>query len=199
MHSERDERTEFRVAIFGSARIERGDPYWNVIFHLAKRLAEAGISIVTGGGPGLMNAASAGHHAGDQENRTQSIGLQIRLPEPQPDAQHLDIKQEFFRFSERLDSFIEYAHAVVVAPGGVGTLLELLYIWQLMQVKMISDVPLILLGRMWFELVEWIHEWPVRHRFMDPGDVKLLRLVEGYEEALAIIMDTYRARRRADR
>ena len=199
LRCERNGRANFRVAIFGSARIEKGDPYWKMIFHLAKSLAEAGIGIVTGGGPGLMNAASEGHYAGDKGNRTQSIGLQILLPEQQRDAQHLDNKQEFFRFSERLDSFIEYAHAVVVAPGGIGTLLELLYIWQLMQVKMISDVPIILLGRMWSELIEWIHKWPVQNRFMDPSDVELILMVEDYEEALAIIMDVYRERTRTER
>ena len=145
--SEENNKKRFRVVIFGSARIEEGDPNWNVIYDLAKRIAEVGIDVVTGGGPGLMNAASQGHNAGDISKNVQSIGLQIMLPKKQIDAEHLDIKKEFSRFSERLDNFIDLANAVVVAPGGVGTMLEFFYVWQLMQVRMIHNVPIILLGR----------------------------------------------------
>ncbi|MFH0896727.1 MAG: LOG family protein, partial [Candidatus Bathyarchaeota archaeon] len=123
-------KKRFRVVIFGSARLEKGDPNWNLIYDLAKRIAEEDVDIVTGGGPGLMSAASEGHYAGDVGRTIQSIGLQIRLPKEQRDALHLDIRKEFSRFSERLDNFIELANAVIVAPGGVGTMLEFFYTWQ---------------------------------------------------------------------
>ena len=116
--SENRKRSErFRVVIFGSARIERGDPNWNSIYSLAKRIAEEGMDIVTGGGPGLMEAASEGHYAGDIGQQFDSIGLRIKLPKKEKDAIHLDIKKEFYTFSERLDNFIELANVVVVLYG----------------------------------------------------------------------------------
>ena len=177
----------FRVVIYGSARLEKGDPNWYQIYDLAKKIAEEGLDVVTGGGPGLMSAASEGHYAGDVRNETQSIGLQIKLPKQQRDALHLDIRKEFPRFSERLDSFIELANAVVVAPGGVGTLLELFYTWQLMQVKMIDHIPIILLGEMWSDFVHWLRNWPLTNGFLEQEDMELLHLVNSNDEALAMI------------
>lgn len=184
-------KKKFCVVIFGSARIEPGDPNWYLIYDLAKGLAAEGIDLVTGGGPGLMDAASVGHHAGDVSRKALSIGLQIKLPKAQRDSDHLDIKKEFSRFSTRLDNFIELADAVVVAPGGVGTLLELLYTWQLLQVHMIQDIPIILLGKMWQDLVHWIKQWPLQNGFLKQEDVDLLTVVDTYEEALDIIKNVY--------
>lgn len=182
-----DDKKCFCVGIFGSARIEKEDSNWKLIYDLAKRIAEEGMDIVTGGGPGLMSAASEGHYAGDISKNVQSIGLQIKLPKEQRDAYHLDIRKEFSRFSERLDNFIELANAVVVAPGGVGTLLEFLYTWQLMQVKMIRDIPIILLGDMWPDFVHWIRKWSLENRFLEQEDIDLLYLVNDIEGALIII------------
>ena len=184
-------KKKFYVVIFGSARIEPGDPNWHLIYDLAKGLAAEGIDLVTGGGPGLMDAASVGHHAGDVNREALSIGLQIKLPKEQRDSNHLDIKKEFSRFSTRLDNFIDLADAVVVAPGGVGTLLELLYTWQLLQVHMIQDIPIILLGKMWQDLVHWIKKWPLQNGFLKQEDVDLLTVVDTYEEALDIIKNVY--------
>ena len=177
----------FRVVIFGSARLEKDDPNWNLIFDLARRIAEEDMDIVTGGGPGLMNAASEGHNSGDLGKHMQSIGLQIKLPKEQRDALHLDIRKEFNRFSERLDNFIDLANVVIVAPGGVGTLLEFFYTWQLLQVKMIYDIPIILLGKMWLDLVQWIRIWLLENKLLDQEDLDLLYLVHDNEEALTII------------
>ena len=189
--NEGNNQKRFRVVIFGSARIEKGDPNWYLIFDLAKRIAEEGMDVVTGGGPGLMNAASEGHNEGDINQNCNSIGLQIILPKVQRDARHLDIKKEFSRFSERLDNFIELANAVVVAPGGVGTMLEFYYTWQLMQVKMIHDIPLILFGNMWQEFVQWIKKWSLKNGFLEQKDVDLLFLVNNNEGALIIIKEAY--------
>lgn len=189
--SKRIDREKFHVVIFGSARIERGDPNWNLIYDLAKRVSEEEMDVVTGGGPGLMNAASEGHYVGDIANKSQSIGLQIKLPHPQKDANHLEIKREFSRFSERLDDFMELANAVVVAPGGVGTLLELLYTWQLIQVKMKQDIPIILLGDMWADFLDWIRKWPLKDRLLEQKDVDLLFLANDNEEVMSIINRAY--------
>ncbi|MCZ2809356.1 MAG: LOG family protein [Candidatus Bathyarchaeota archaeon] len=100
-------------------------------------------------------------------------------------------KKEFSRFSTRLDNFIALADAVVVAPGGVGTLLELFYTWQLLQVKMIQDIPIILLGNMWQDLVRWIKKWPLKNCLLKQEDVDLFTVVDTYEEALEIIKKVY--------
>ena len=92
-------KKRFRVVIFGCSRLEKGDPNWSLIYDLAKRIAEGGMDVVTGGGPGLMRAAIEGHYAGDVSRNIQSIGLQIKLPKEQRDALHLDIRKEFSRFS----------------------------------------------------------------------------------------------------
>ena len=188
---ERKKRKRFHVVIFGSARIKKGDPWWNTIYDLAKRIAEEDMDVVTGGGPGLMDAASEGHYTGDTNKNAQSIGLQIILPKRQRDSEHLDIKKEFSRFSERLDNFIELANVVVVAPGGVGTILELFYTWQLMQVKMIHNIPIILLGDMWLEFFDWMRKMLLENKFIEQNDLDLLFLVNNIEDAHSIIKKTY--------
>lgn len=180
----------FRVVIFGSARIKLKDPNWNQIYDLAKRVGDEDMDVVTGGGPGLMEAASEGHYA-CETNESQSIGLQIALPRAQRDARHLDIKKEFSRFSERLDNFMELANAVVVAPGGVGTMLELYYTWQLIQVKMARRIPIILLGGMWPAFVQWIKDCQLANGYLDKKDLGLLHLVKNNEEAMDIIRKAY--------
>ena len=182
----------FRVVIFGSARIEKGDPTWNLVYDLAKSIAIEGMDLVTGGGPGLMDAASEGHNAGDISQKANSIGLQIKLPNTQRDAHHIDIMKEFYRFSTRLDNFIELANAVVVAPGGIGTLLELCYTWQLMQVKMISHIPIILIGDMWSDFGIWIKNWALKNNFLDKKDFRLLHLVNNYTDALKILKNAHK-------
>lgn len=188
---ERIDKTHFHVTIFGSARIKKGDPNWNLVYELAKGIAKEGMDLVTGGGPGLMDAASEGHHAGSKSDEAHSIGLQIKLPKEQRDANHLDIKKEFSRFSQRLDTFVQLSNAVVVAPGGVGTLLELFYSWQLMQVNMTCNIPIILLGDMWPDMVHWIKKWPLKNRLLDQKDVDSLFLVDNSKDALVIIKKAY--------
>lgn len=192
-------KKHFRVAIFGSARIKKGDPIYKLVYTLAKMISEAEMDIVTGGGPGLMNAASEGHHAGRKGNKIHSVGLRINLPIEEKEATHLDVKREFDRFSSRLDDFMRLSNAVVVAPGGVGTLLELFYTWQLMQVKQICNVPIILLGDMWLDLVRWIKKRPLKNRFLDVRDVELLFLAKDCREALMIIEKAYEGYREDDK
>ena len=184
-------RKHFRVVIFGSARIRKGDPIYTLVYDLAKMVSVAGMDVVTGGGPGLMNAASEGHHDGCKSDR-------INLPMEQEEAWHLDIKKEFNRFSNRLESFMNLSNIVVVAPGGVGTALEFFYTWQLLQVKQLSNIPIILLGDMWLDLVHWIKKWHLRRKLLDAEDIELLFLARNCSEAFTIIEKAYEAFKAGD-
>jgi uncharacterized protein (TIGR00730 family) len=181
----------FRVAIFGSARIQRDDSVYNEVYSLAKLISEAGMDIVTGGGPGLMDAASAGHFAARKDERAHSVGLRIKLPKEESEATHLNIKKEFNQFSNRLSSFMQLSKTVVVAPGGVGTLLELFYAWQLLQVKKITGVPIILFGDMWIDLLYWVKEWQLDTGLISPKDLDLLFIAKNYREAFEIINEAH--------
>ncbi len=177
----------FRVVIFGSARIREGTHQYKQIYALAKRVGELGLDLVTGGGPGLMDAAMSGHFDGKKGADVHGIGLQIRLPKEQRDSKHLDIKEEFSRFAPRLDTFVALADVVIVAPGGVGTMLELAYVWQLMQVHQMRKIPIILLGDMWPDFVRWVREWPLKHKLLDRGDVDMLYLAKDSGDAMRLI------------
>ena len=161
-------KKHFRVTIFGSARIKKGDTRFNQVKSLAKMLGEKGIDIVTGGGPGLMQAASIGHNLGMKisKKESHSIGLLIKLPREQKTAEFLNIKKEFSKFSNRLDDFMELSNVFVVAPGGIGTTLELFYTLQLIQVKQTCNVPVILLGNMWAPLIKWLEKYPIKNKLM---------------------------------
>jgi uncharacterized protein (TIGR00730 family) len=189
-------REHFRVVIFGSARIQEDDPWYKLVYNLSKLIASAGWDVVTGGGPGLMDAASKGHHSGRKDSSLHSIGLNIKLPLEQIEAYHLDVKTEFANFSSRLDHFMILSNAVVITPGGVGTLLEFFYTWQLMQVKHICSVPIVLLGEMWLDLAEWIKRWPLQKTFLSSGDFDLLYVTRNCDEAFEVIQKAYEDRRK---
>lgn len=180
-----EKEIHYRVAIFGSARIQEGDPEYRDVFRIAKGLARSGFDVVTGGGPGLMHAANAGHKSAGSGNR--SIGLNIRLPREQEANTCLDIKRDFDRFSARLDTFMSLSDAVVVAPGGIGTLLELFYAWQLVQVEHICETPIILFGPMWGELLEWMKREVVSRRLMDERDLRMIFHLDDVDEVLRLI------------
>jgi len=135
----------FRVAIFGSARIHPEDHIYQEISAFTKELAMNGYDIVTGGGPGAMEAASAGHHLAMEKRETaRAIGINIELPFEQKPNMYLDVTESTTTFSARLDTFVLLSHIFVITPGGIGTLLELFYTWQLMQVGHICRSPIIL-------------------------------------------------------
>ncbi len=186
------EAGRFRVCIFGSARIRQGHPTYELVYRMACLLAERGIDIVTGGGPGLMEAANRA--AVDVTARdVDSIGLPIQLPRSaeQPNL-HLDIKSEHRRFSSRLDEFMRLSQAVVVAPGGIGTLLELVYVWQLLQVEMLHRRVVVLLDReMWTGLLDWMRGTMAERSLIDPRDLDYVHIVDTPEEALAFILPEY--------
>jgi uncharacterized protein (TIGR00730 family) len=182
------EDTEFRVVIFGSARIRPEDPTYEMVYGLAKSLAELGVDIVTGGGPGLMEAANRGVQEARNE-QSKSYGLPIELPRSvETPNKHLDIKSQHKRFSSRLDEFMRLSHAVIVAPGGIGTLLELMYVWQLLQVGMIEPRPVILLGRaFWSGLVAWMRDQQLQKGFIGAHDLDHVHLVDSPREVVKVI------------
>lgn len=182
------ENTNFRVCIFGSARIKPHDPVYHGVFRLAQGLSQRGIDVITGGGPGLMEAANRGVRAA-KRRRSQSFGLPLDLPTlVEPANRHLDTRSAHRRFSSRLDEFVRLSHAVVVAPGGIGTLLELFYLWQLLQLEAIEPRPLLLLGREYWEgLLEWIRSSPVAEGLMGAQDLEHAEVVDTPEEALTVL------------
>lgn len=184
----------FRVAIFGSARIRKNDPVYRQVFTLAEMLGKRGIDVVTGGGPGLMNAANAGHRKSNKITGAQSIGLNIKLPREQKNNPHLDIKREYHVFTDRLERFMSLSDAVVVAPGGVGTLLEFFYAWQLVQVGHVKKKPIILMGDMWRDFLMWLEKEPLKNEFFSEEDFELLYWVRDAEEAFALIDTAYAQR-----
>ena len=174
----------YRVSIFGSARINAESEYYKLVYDLAKSLSERGVDIVTGGGPGLMEAANRGAKEG-VSTQSRSIGLAIELPFEADANAHLDVKYHHRRFSSRLDEFTRISHAVIVTPGGIGTLLELLYTWQLMQVKHIEPKPVFLLGKeMWNGLLDWMRAEPLARQLMSESDFGMLRTVDSVEEIM---------------
>ncbi len=187
MKKHKIDKNHFRVAIFGSARLKKNDSKYKLVFNLAKAIAKENMDVVTGGGPGLMNAANRGHHAGRGKNHTHSVGLTIKLPMEQRDSFHLDIKEEFARFSGRLDKFMKLSNVVVVAPGGVGTALEFFYTWQLVQVNHICNTPIILLGPMWEGLIKWLKTQPVKKGLISKSDLDSIFCVKNVSEAMKLI------------
>jgi uncharacterized protein (TIGR00730 family) len=176
---------DFRVTIFGSARIKPGTKVYKEVFKIAKAVGSLGADVVTGGGPGLMEAAAAGHQAAN--GKGDSIGLNIKLPKEQFASKHLDLKQNFETFSERLDTFILLSNVVVVAPGGVGTALEFFYVWQLMQVSHICKIPIIMLGDMWEGLIKWVKDYPMKKRLLSAHDLDPIINVKNCEQAIEVI------------
>src|SRR3989338_5593600 len=181
------DKMHFKVSIFGSARVGNKDSNYKEVYMLAKLLGENGIDVVTGGGPGLMEAANSGHKIGSKKTKAHSIGLGIKLPREQGFNKSLDYKETFMRFTSRLDKFMLLSNAVIVAPGGIGTLLELFYTWQLVQVKHVCHIPIILLGKEWPELIRWIEKWPLRGKFIDENDLNAVFLAKNNYEALKVI------------
>ncbi|MEM7480316.1 MAG: LOG family protein [Acidobacteriota bacterium] len=182
------ERRYFRVAIFGSSRIQRHDPLYHQVRHLARRLSEAGCDIVTGGGPGLMTAANEGAREGAEGWRTRSFGLTILLPfEEQPNP-FLDEVSEHHTFFSRLHHFIRMSHAYVVVDGGLGTTLEALMVWQLLQVGLLEDDrELVFVGPMWEGLRRWVEADVISRGLASAGDLDQVHWVASTEEALTIV------------
>ena len=174
----------YRVAIFGSARLEPDTNLYRQAYDLAFKLGTMRVDVVTGGGPGLMDAANRGVKAGGQQSR--SIGLPISLPFESDANAHLDVKHEHRRFSSRLDEFMRISHAVVVTAGGIGTVLELMYTWQLLQVAHIQPRPFFLIDsdNMWADFLKWFEQHPVQKKLMSKSDMAMLTVCHDVDEVI---------------
>jgi uncharacterized protein (TIGR00730 family) len=182
-------RQRYRVTIFGSARIEKDSPIYEEVKWLASQLTEMGCDIVTGGGPGLMQAANEGSVMSDPLNLTQSIGIRVNLgfeQEVNPFVEEVFHHQTFF---SRLHQFVLISNAFIVVPGGIGTTLEAFMIWQLLQVRHLDNIPLIMVGDMWSELVTWADQNMVQGEFSlaDVEDIAIPQCVDTVQDAIEIL------------
>src|SRR5882724_2990797 len=174
------------VTIFGSARTTAGNPYYKATVTLAKALAQHPLAVVTGGGPGIMEAANLG--AAKAKGR--SVGLNIELPWEQKGNRYANVPIHFHYFFSRKVCFVKYSLAFVFMPGGFGTLDEFFEVITLIQTRRIPEFPLILFGRdYWKGLVKWMKDRLVPGRFISPGDLDLFTITDDPQEAIDIILD----------
>ncbi len=185
-------KNHFRIAIFGSARIQAGDRVYKQVFQLAKLIGEAGFDVVTGGGPGLMEAANAGHKAGDTKDLHDSIGLVIKLPWENKGNEYLEIAHRYTHFSRRLDAFLALSDIMVVNKGGIGSLLELYYMWQHLQVNLVEYKPIILIGSMWEDLIKWMKKTTLPEHLVSPEDFDFIYIAKNNREAMAMIKEFHK-------
>ena len=148
-------RERYRVTVFGSARVPKDHWVYAAVRDLAAELTRLGCDIVTGGGPGLMEAANEGVKLADPDGTQRSIGIRVDLPFEQDVNAFVTQAFEHRTFFTRLHQFVLMSDAFVVVPGGIGTVLETMMVWQLLQVRKLENTPLILAGKMYAELVAW--------------------------------------------
>lgn len=183
-------RDRYRLAIFGSARAEPGSFVYDEVKRVAAALASRGCDIVTGGGPGLMQAANEGAASA---GGAVSMGIRVELPFEQGANPFVDQGFEHGTFFTRLHHFVLASDAFVVVPGGIGTVLETLMVWQLLQVRHVHDVPLILVGKMWRGLVEWASDSMLDPRLplASPEDLKIPVCLDTADQAIALVCDLH--------
>ena len=157
-------RERYRVTIFGSARVPEDHWVYAAVRDVAEELTRMGCDIITGGGPGLMAAANEGTKRADSDAPDRSVGIRVQLPFEQDVNSFVSQAYEHRTFFTRLHQFVLMSDAFVVMPGGIGTVLEAMMIWQLLQVGHLQGTPLILAGKMYAELVAWC-----RHHMLEPG------------------------------
>jgi hypothetical protein len=190
----RPERTEhYHATIFGSARIRAGSKPYKDVQRLAHELAAMGCRIVTGGGPGLMAAANAGAQAAHPDNPDASVGIRIDLEHEQATNAFVGQAYQHRSFFSRLHHFMWLSNAFVVVPGGIGTLLELTMVWQLLQVRKLYGTPLLLVGDMWLDLVDWAarHMTRGKPQLADSVDMTIPTCVATVDDAAAIVREHY--------
>jgi len=179
------------VSMFGSARFRDDHPYYKTGETIARLLSDAGFSVVSGGGPGLMEAFNRGAHAG----RSMSVGLNIMLPHEQGANKFQDISLYFRHFFARKVMFVKYASAYVVLPGGFGTLDELAEILTLVQTGKSRRIPIILVNTtFWQGLIDWLGNKLVEQGMIDNQDMELLTVVDEPQDVVDAIFDHYKGR-----
>jgi uncharacterized protein (TIGR00730 family) len=172
------------VSIFGSARIATGNPEYALARDVGRRLGEAGFAVITGGGPGIMEAANRGA----QEAGACSVGLNIELPFEQDANPYQDIALTFHYFFTRKVMFVRFATAFVVFPGGFGTLDELFEALVLIQTHKVRSFPTVLVGTGWWSgLIGWMRERVAAEAMIAPGDLDLMRCTDDPSQVVAIV------------
>jgi uncharacterized protein (TIGR00730 family) len=179
------------VSVFGSARVDPGSPYYNKCLKVAESLAKDGFAVISGGGPGIMEAANKGA----QNANGTSVGLNIALPMEQTQNSFQDVRIEFRYFFVRKLMFVKYAVAYVIFPGGFGTLDELFEALTLIQTKKIRGFPVVLVGReYWSGLIEWMKNTLLAADSINKEDLDFMHIVDEPEEVCAIINRRYKDR-----
>ena len=179
------------VSVFGSARVKPDHPYFTTARTIARKLSDAGFSVISGGGPGIMQAANQGAHAG----RAPAIGLNIGLPNEQSSNQYQDIEINFRYFFARKMMFVRFASAYVVLPGGYGTLDELSECLTLVQTGKSRRIPIILVGRAyWQGLLDWLSDTVAAEGMIGEHDVDLMRVIDDPDAVVEAIFSFYENR-----
>ena len=174
------------VSIFGSARTPRDDPQYEQGRDLARRLGEAGFTIITGGGPGAMEAANRGA----RDAGALSVGLGIELPHEQGINEYVDLPLEFHYFFTRKVMFVRYARAFVVLPGGLGTFDELFEAWTLVQTQKVRHFPIVLFGSdYWNGLRDWLHARVLAEGKVSPHEIEIATITDDPDEVVRIVVE----------
>ena len=182
------------VTIFGSARVGPSNPMYELARDIARKLARSGFAIITGGGPGIMEAANRGC----REGGALSVGCNIELPHEQGLNPYVDLGIEFRYFFARKTMFVKYADAFVIMPGGFGTLDELFEALTLIQTGKVRDFPVVLVGRdYWQGMIDWMRTVQLPAGAITESDLDLLKLTDDPDEVVEIIRD-YAARTHDD-
>ena len=191
----RTTRQNYRVTIFGSARLKPGTPAYDGVKQLAAELTKMGCDIISGGGPGIMQAANEGALSVDSKALHRSVGIRVELPFEQELNPFVGLAYQHRTFFSRLHHFMIASDAFVVVPGGIGTLLELSLAWQLLQVRKLYNTPLILVGRMWADLIEWGRRTMLIEgsELASKVDFKIPHCVNTIGEAIALIRENRNA------
>jgi len=179
------------ITVFGSARVDEDDPVYKEAREVGRLLAEAGFAVVTGGGPGVMEAANRGARDGDGL----SVGFNIELPHEQFENPYLDISLTFDHFYARKTMFVKAAEGFVIFPGGFGTLDELFESLTLIQTGKVLHFPVVLFNRgYWTPLLDWVRDRLLADGMVSPDDLELLEVTDDGEHAVATIAECYQRR-----
>ncbi len=179
-------KLETAVSVYGSARLSAGNPYFEVAKELGQRLSDAGINVITGGGPGVMEAVNQGAFG----RAGKSVGLNITLPAEQEANRYQDVSLDFRYFFVRKFMFVKHAIGFVIFPGGFGTLDELFEALTLVQTEKVVPFPIVLIGeRYWAGMLNWLHGMVLDTGCVSQADLELLRVVDTAEAAVSIILD----------
>ena len=179
------------VSIFGSARVVPDHPYYELTERIARQLSDSGFSVISGGGPGIMEAANKGAYFG----KSPSVGLNIQLPHEQTSNSFQNISQTFHHFFARKYMFVKFASAYVVMPGGFGTLDEVMEALTLIQTGKSRKIPVILVHTpFWKGLIEWFKERLVTEGMISAEDLELIQLIDEPEQVVEAIFKHYETR-----